>query len=225
MTLLYPIGDMSASSNNGTIDSISYGFFEPNGGCQSSPSYHNIHTKFQNQTILATKKAESTLNISYEYENIFDGEFKQIQHFLDNVDESLTPFFVVDLSKGVIPTAIDGSWVVSLSNTRLFSSIPNKKGYYVFLYNGASWKFGTVSTITANTSITISISSNFGNLLVAEAGIVTGPKATHVYPIYECYAMPNALDGMKKGEYINNDDADRGFLRSGSIGFVSKYKV
>ena len=152
---IFPIGTAVAATNLATIDSKKYAFFEPNKSVSSNKMHTTLVTRFENQSMLTRKKAEPFLMITYEYEDIFDREYRQVEHFLDDVDDALTSFRVVDLSKGKKPSAItdsSGDWVVSISNTRMYSATANLRADSAFVWNGRAWKEGSVSAITANTS-------------------------------------------------------------------------
>lgn len=225
---LFPIGTMSAASGTGTIDAVSYSFFEPNGGASSSLSFTSLITRFQNMSIVARKKADPYLTINYEYNNIYSSEYRQIEHFLYSKDDAVNSFYVVDLSKGELPTAMNTSstWTASIANTRLYSTVTNKKSNYVFFSNGVSWKIGTISTVNTNVSVVCDVDTNdFGVLTDTEGAVITGNRRTMIYPMYQCFATPNSLNSFKTDQYWNNNDSNRGFLYSGNISFISKYKV
>jgi len=224
---LYPIGLIAAASDAGTLDSVSYSLFEPNKKCSSQSIHDILTTKFQDQTMLARKKSFPFLTIQYEYENIFDREFRQIEHFVAEMEDALTSFFVVDFSKGLTPSGITdstGDWVVAITNTRLFSEVANQKAHRAFVYNGSSWKEGPITAITTNTSITVDVdTSNYGALALASAN-----SSSIVYPMYQVYFSSNVLQNFSTSVYIEEDrnlTDDGGFMRSGSMGFISKYKV
>lgn len=226
---LFPLGTLSAASGTGTISGVNYNFFEPNKNSNSFPTHSSLQTRFQNQTLLTRKTAEPYLNILYEYNNIFASEYRQIEHFIDDVEDATTSFYVIDLSKGELPSAIDTSstWTPSISNTRLYSAVTNMKANYLFFYNGVKWKIGLVTSVTANTSITTNVGgTNYGTLSDAEGAVVTGDQATFIYPVYCCYLIPNQLAGFKRTNYWPNADSENcGPMYSGSISFVSKFKV
>jgi len=225
--LLFPIGTISASNDSGTMDSIGYNFFEPNAGCNDNYQFDILTSMFQNKIMLTRKRSEKTLAVEYRYDNIFDREYRQIEHFLENIDESLTSFWVVDFNKGETPSSVtdsSGDWVVAISNTRLYSIITNQKAYRAFLKYGNSWKEGVVNSISTNTSITVDVdANNYGNLSLVNANL----HAT-LYPMYEMYAMQNSVSNLKTTVYVPamlNINQVGGWMRSGNISFVSKYKV
>lgn len=225
---LFPIGSLSANSDTGTIDSITYSFFEPNNGCISNRVYNTLVTQFYDQTMLARKKALPHLTLQYTYDNIWDREFRQIEHFIDEMEDALNPFWVIDLSKGSTPTSVTdsgGDWVVAITNTQLYSTTANMKAHRAFVYNGVSWKEGPVTSINTNTNITIDVdTSDYGNLALATANL-----DSIVYPMYEVYVPPNILQNFRLGPFIDEDrgstSVDGGFMRSGTVSFISKYKV
>jgi hypothetical protein len=225
---LFPTGTMASGSDNGTIDFVSYSFFEPNVKALSSPTFTSLVSRFQNQTILARKKADPYLTLTYEYNNIYLSEYQQIEHFIDSKEDAVNSFYVVDLSKGILPTAIDTSstWTASIPNTRLYDTVQNQKANYMFFYNGRTWKLGTVSTVNANVSVVCNVdSNNYGAMTDAEGAIITDPEMTMVYPVYQCFANPGGINSFKTTVYWSNEDSERGFMYSGNLSFITKYKV
>lgn len=225
---IFPLGTLSGGSASGTITSVSYTFFEPNVRAYSRPVFTSLVTRFQNQTILSRKKADPYLLINYEYKDIFLREYKQIEHFIDYKEDAVNSFYVIDLSKGETPTAINTSstWTASIPNTRLYSLVQNQKANYVFFYNSIDWKIGTITGLTANTSIVCNVdTNNFGTLSDTDGAVVTGIRATMIYPVYECYVIPNSLNSFKTTNYWASTDSNRGHMYSGTISFCTKYKV
>jgi hypothetical protein len=225
---LFPIGTMADGSDNGTIDSVSYSFFEPNVRATSSPKFTSLVSRFQNQTILARKKADPYLTLNYEYNNIYASEYQQIEHFIDSKEDAVNSFYVVDLSKGTLPTAINTSstWTASIANTRLYDTVTNQKANYMLFYNGVTWKLGTVTTVNANVSVVCNVdTNNYGAMTDAEGAIITEPIMTMVYPVYQCFTPPGSLESFKTTVYWSNEDENRGFLYSGNLSFVTKYKI
>jgi len=224
---LFPFGTLSSGSANGTIDGVSYSFFEPNVRCTSVDTYTSLVTRFQNQTILARQKANPYLIITYEYNNIYQQEYNQIAHFISNKNESVNSFYVVNLDEGIVPSSIDTSstWTPAINNTRLFSATSNTKSNYVFFYNGINFKIGTITAVTTNTSLTCNVdTNNYGTLSDSDGATVSGSRLTMIYPIYEVYLNPNSLGSFQRGDYWPQTP-NKGFLHSGSLSFVSKYKI
>ena len=224
---IFPIGTISAASSSGTMDSVSYTMFEPNLKCNSQKSFNILTTRFEDQTLLARKKSEPRIAITYEYSDIFDREFRQIEHFTEDVEDALNSFHVVDFNRGLTPSSVtdsSGDWVVAIGNTKDYSTTTNKKANRAFLWDGLTWKEGDVVTVTTNTSIKVNVDgSNYGSLVVARAN-----TDAMVYPLYECYFNPNVLQNFKPTKFFQGDTsltADGGFMKSGSIIFTSKYKV
>jgi hypothetical protein len=224
---IFPIGTISADSSSGTVDDISYDMFEPNLSCRSTPVYNILVEKFEQQTMHTRKKSEAMMVFLYEYDNILDREYRQIEHFIHDKEGSLTSFYLVDFSKGITPSSISessGDWVISIDDTRLFSSITNKKSYHGFVWDGLNWKEGTIASISDNTSITLDVdTNNYGGLSLANA-----QKNGILYPMYIVYAAEGIISNFKNTVFIDgsiNKSSDGGWMRSGSANFVSKYKI
>lgn len=219
---LFPIGTISGGSNSGTVDGVSYSLFEPNNGATSQIVYTNLYTRYSDQTLLTRQKALPILTLKYDYSDILSREFNQIEHFVNNKTGGLTSFYTVDWSQIIVPTSIDGSYDITLSNTRLFSSTSYYKSNWVFFWNGADWKLGSVSSVTTNTSITTNVTADYGELSAADvqkSGVV-------IYPVYQVYFADNPIQDFNKSKFFNHeDDQDYGYMFSGSITFMSKYKV
>lgn len=224
---IFPIGEVSASTSSGTIDSVSYSMFEPNVRAYSRKEYINLVTTFQNKNVLTRKKADPFLHILYEYDNIFAREYRQIADFVDEMDEVLTSFWVVDWSMAHTPTSVidaSGDWTAAIDNTRLFSTTANMKSWKAFFWDGVNWKVGNVDSISANTSITVDVDGDdYGGLTLANANL-----SANVYPIYQCYCAPNTMQSFKTTYHIKGDvsvNKDGGYMYSGNIAFTSKYRV
>lgn len=230
MSYLFPIGTISSLSSSGVIDGISYSLFEPNNGCISVDNYNNLVHEFDNKTLFTRQKALPFISILYSYENIWTREYNQIRQFVNLVDDSLISFLAVDWSKGQEPSSISGTdWstanVISIDDTSLYSSITNYKSNTVLIWDGGSdWKIGTVSLVTANTSITVNVTgNNYGALSFTNAN-----SLGYIYPIYTCYLQAGALANFSKGEYIKQPvglNQIGGFLYSGTISLRGKYKI
>lgn len=222
---LYPIGTVATGTSLGTIDNVSYKMFEPNSGCKSIKVHSNLLTTFQDKAILARKKAEPYLNIVYEYTYIFDREFKQIEHFVDSVDDSLTTFYTVAWDRGSSPDSIAssaGTWRVTIDYTRDYSATSNMKSNYMLVSDGKKWKMGDVSEISANNYVDVSVDE--GALTHSSIEI----KKILVYPVYEVRFLDNVLNNFEKLVYWNDTisrTAPGGMMRSGNTTFISKYKV
>jgi len=223
---IFPIGDIAAVSNQGTIGGVSYSLFEPNDNCKSHAVYNILQTQFGDQSLLTRKKSSQFLQISYNYDNIFTREFRQIERAADDVDESLTSLYVVDFSRGISPSNVASAgakWTVLVDDTYFYSATAGYKANRALLWNGIAWKEGPVSGLTLNASITVDIqTSRYGALPLADA--VNGM----VYPLYECYIGQGAIQNFKPGQYWEEDvttGEPGGYMYSGELTFVSKYKL
>jgi len=227
MASLFPIGTIAQDSDSGTIDGVSYALFEPNAGCSVSRMYNVLTTMFENKTLSTRKKAEPYITVTYNYNNIFSREYLQIEHFIDSVaEDALNSFFVVDFSHGqsCSITSPVTNWVVAIDNTRLYSAIANQRADNAVLWDGSgSFMLSDVVTVTTNTSITLDYTTYYGNLSEANAD-----SYGMLFPVYTVYAVPNSLSGFKPTEYWDDDISlshDGGYMYSGSIGFIGKYRV
>lgn len=225
--ILFPIGDLSASVNTGAISGINYSFFEPNKGCFSKRQYYNLSTKFELVTMLTRKKAEPTLFIEYDFEDIYSKEFRQVEAFVDYMDGSLTSFWMVDLSKGTSPSSVTDSgsdWVATIDDTSLYSTVANQKATHTFFWHRGKYKEGAVLSISTNTSITVDVDTdNFGALSLSDANL-----HAMVYPMYQVYFTENTLDNFKVTNYLEDSitlSKSGGNLYSGTLSAVTKYKV
>ena len=65
--IIFPCGTVSAASNTGTVDSVSYSIFEPNNGCSSQTIHNILTTVFENKMRLTRKKGQPYIIINYKY--------------------------------------------------------------------------------------------------------------------------------------------------------------
>lgn len=225
MANLFPIGTISATSDSGTLESVSYNIFEPNNNVVSYPIYDILVSKFENQTPLTRKKKDPYLMIEYSYSNIFTREYRQLKHFIDVMDDALTSFYIVDFSEGQTPTSVTesgGDWIVVIDNTRLYSTTTNHKACRAFIWNGRSWKEGPITSISTNTSVTVDVdTSNYGGLSVTDAN-----SNGMIYPIYTVYFAQESISNFKPSTFIPgkiSTSKDGGYMYSGTLTFISKY--
>lgn len=223
---IFPIGNTQTASNFGTLDGQYYEMFEPNAGCKAVPTYSTHLTTFKDQILQTRQKAKPYKVVSYNYENIFDREYSQIEHFTEDVEESLTSFYIVDWSKPRSVNAVGSSggvWTVHTNDTREYSAIPNQKANRVFIWSGSKFKVGQILSMTTNASIRIDVSSNIGALSNTAASV-----ESRIYPLYECYMQPNSLANFNVTDYWDEDvgfGLDGGYRQTGNIAFVTKYKI
>ena len=223
---IYPLGTVSAASNQGAIGGVNYNMFEPNESCQSWPVHNILQTKYGEQSILTRKKSAPYLQMSYNYSNIFNREYRQIERVIMDIDESLNPIFVVDFSRGTSPSNVatgGATWTVDVDDTYFYSATPGFKSNRAFLWNGRAWKEGLVTSVTLNTSIVVDIqNNNYGALPLADA-----PQGM-VYPLYECHMAAGSQSNFKPGAYWQEDittGEPGGYMFSGNINFVSRFKL
>lgn len=223
---IFPIGDAAGASSQGTINGISYSLFEPNANCQSNPLFAILQTKYQDQTMITRKRAAPFLTMVYNYNNIFTREYRQIAHFIQSVDESLTSFYVVDFSGGMTPSAVasvGNKWVYTVDDTHFYSATPFFKANRAVAWNGQNWKEGPIQGVTLNATFSVDVfTNNFGAMTLADAA------NGMVYPMYEVFAVANLLGNFKPGPYWEEDittGQPGGYMYSGNANFVSRYKV
>jgi len=226
---LFPIGTVTASSNQGTIEGISYSMFEPNARCRSRVIFVNLSVTYENVTMDTREKAQPNLSLQFDYDGIFTREFRQLEHFIYSVRAELTPFYIVDFSQGISPSSVTttSNWVAYLDNTRLFSTVSNYKANWVFFWNASAWKLGQVSTVSTNTYISCNVSDDYGAMSTEQAQIVTGNLKTLVYPVYEVHLI-GGIDSFEPQDYVDKPvtlTTDGGLTYSGKLMFTSRYKV
>lgn len=223
---IFPIGNVVVASNLGAINGVPLAMFEPNMECKSQAVHTILQTRYGDQSIITRKKAQPFMQISYNYDNIFTREYRQIERAVMDVDESLTPLYVVDFSRGISPTSVAtgaAKWTVSIDDTYFYSATAGYRANRAFLWDGKAWKEGAVTGVTLNTDITVSIQTNrFGGMPLADAA------AGMVYPMYEAYIGAQSLQNFKPGVYWWEDiktGESGGYMYTGNINFSSKYKV
>jgi len=224
---LFPIG-LVGSTSKGTLNSISYSLFEPNNGCKSFEQFNNLVNMFETQTMTTRQKALPILSIEYTYNNIYDREFRQMEHFLYSVASGkLNPFYAVDWSRGqkfIGDGAFDASTNMTVTNSIHYSATTNYKSNWVLVWSGYQFKIGTIIAIPDAVTIRADFtSSNLGNLTYAKAS-----SMAIIYPIYEVYSTVENLQEFSVQGFADNkfvSPQDSGYMRSGSILFVSKYKI
>jgi len=223
---LFPIGTVASQVSTGLVEGVSYNMWEPNARCHSNEIHTILTTSFQDQTMLTRKKAAPHLVINYEYDNIFDKEYRQIEHFVYTKDDGLTSFYTVDWSKAQNPSvvaSITNKWRVTVDNTRLYSEVTNYKANKILLWNGSKWKLGDITKVNTNATIALDMTYHRGSLKYSETG------AALMYPVYEVFFSQNALSGFKTTEYVDDENISTtgsgGYMRSGVLTFLSKYKV
>ena len=223
--LIFPIGTAVAATSFGTIDSRTYKIFEPNNGANSFINDNVLITSFEQMTTLTRKKSSPSLTIQYSYNDIYNDEFRQIEHFVESASEgALTSFYIVDFSRGQTPTnvaSVSNDWSISINDTRFYSTTQNQKANHAVVWDGKRYKEGQVSVLSANASITLDINTNnYGSLPLTKAqsdGIL--------YPLYEVYLPQSAMGSFKQTQYWNDKSVHKGFMRTGDLGFVTRYKV
>lgn len=211
---LFPIGDVDGTSSHGHLYGVSYSFLEPNEGCDGS-YLRNIQTLTMQDKLIDTYKRNNPFRqIEYRYKDILDKEFTPIKKFARLVEGGLTSFHVVDLSAGEYKGTIETPYSVALDYVGYYSTLSTSGAYYAFIWNGTDFMIGSVSTLSTTT---ITLTHVYG---------VTTVTAATVYPIYEVYVQPGGLDSFKTTVFNKEPTStSHGWLRDGSVTFVTKYPV
>jgi len=234
MPSLFPIGAVANDSSKGTLDAYSFDLFEPNNGVHSIVTYGNLVTGFENQTMQTRKKNSPTITITYNYDNIWSREFRQIERFVQSVEGNLTSFLVVDWSKGRKPYEIANSaglWTITIYGRREFSATVNYKADNAIVWDGVNWKLGDIINHPVHQiNLDTGTVASYGGLLRSNA---VANKAL-VYPVYQVYLSPDSMSSFKTTGYVKEDNesvtsnlnvGDGGYTYSGVISFLSKFKV
>ena len=223
--LVFPVGTINSSDSTGTLNSITYTMWEPNNGCSSNRIYHNIVSKFESGILTTRQKAEPLIAIHYNYENIFHKEFKQIEHFVRHRKAELNSFYTVDWSSGHTPDSVaslvSGRWKVVIDSTLDYSATGNMKANFGMLWDGNKFRIGQIYSV--NTATSIDLSLQYGNLTLTSA-----QNEANLYPLYEVYFTQDPIQGFQPTQYIGGDLSNTdfaGYMRSGTVSFISKYKV
>lgn len=213
---LFPIGTVDSTSSQGTIDSISNLFFEPNDGVTGGAPKFNMNViKVKDQFINTYKTGVASKQFGYKYKNIFDREYRILDSFVTFVEGSLTSFFAVDLSTSdYLLGTITDSTSISTNISRYFSSTLHTKANHAFIWNGIDFMIGTINDLNT-TSITIS--HTYGKSSI--------PNSPMLYPIYEVYLTTDFSSAFTPDVYYKTVGVDRGWIRSGALAFITKYGV
>jgi len=221
---LFPCGTINSSDSTGTINNLTYSLWEPNDGCSSNKIFYNIVSQFENQILTTRQKAEPALSIIYKYTDIFNKEFVQIRHFVEKVGGDLNPFYTIDWSNGYTPSvvaSVTGGWQIVIDTTSDYSATSHMKSNYVLVWDGLSFRVGNVTNINSATRLTFS--KDYGNLTLSNA-----QDNSNVYPIYKVYFSQNPLANFEPSVYIGGNLSKTefsGWMRQGTINFITKYKV
>ncbi len=222
--ILFPCGTINSSDSTGTLNHVTYTIFEPNENSSSKKIYYNLISSYETQILTTRQKAEPSLSITYTYKNIFNKEFQQIKHFVNHRSAELSSFYTINWETGFTPTtvaSVAGNWQIVGDSTLDYSATSNMKSNYMILWDGNKFRVGNVTAINSATRLTIN--PTYGNL-----GLSDAQSDANSYPVYEVRFSENPLNNFETTEYIggtlsNSDFA--GYMHSGTVSFISKYKV
>ena len=227
---LFPLGyvasDNSNSKGNFVASQLSASatneLFEPNAGANKVKVGFTAMSNMENRTIWTRKIGEHRHKIEYNYENIFNWEFKQIRRFMRDVASYGTnSFYVIDFSSGQKITALatGANWNASIYDTTDFSATSGEGGRYVCIWYPHKKKFrvGIISTKVDDSSIEFSNTSDFGDLQDFSVGNV------YAYPMYRCYLADVNEDFRTTGFIDTHLNASFvGPVRSGTVRFLQR---
>ncbi len=179
-------------------------------------------SEMENRAIWTRKIGEHRHNIQYNYDNIFNWEFKQIRRFLRDVAEyQANSFYVVDFSSGQKITALatGANWNASVYDTTDFTATSGEGGRYVCIWypNQSKFRVGIISTKVEDSSIQFSNTSDFGDLEDFSLGKV------FAYPMYRVYLVDDD-EGFEVTNFVDaNENASFvGPVRRGELNFIQR---
>ena len=177
----------------------------------------------ENRAIWTRKVGEHRHTIQYNYNNIFNWEFRQIRRFLRDVaDYKANSFYIVDFSSGQKVTALatgGGIWNASIYDTTDFTATSAEGGKFVCIWypNQSKFRIGGISTKAEDSSITFSDSDDYGDLEDFSLGKV------FAYPMYRVYLVDDK-EGFEVTNFVDvNENASfAGPVRSGELNFIQR---
>jgi len=227
---IFPIGYIASTNTNskgnfvsGQISASATNYlFEPNAGCNKTKVGFAAMSTMENRTIWTRQIGEHRHKLEYNYENIFNWEFKQIRRFMRDVGNyGVNSFYVIDFSSGQKVTALatGATWNASIYDTTDFSATAGEGGKYVCVWYPHKTKFrvGAISTKVEDSSITFSNVSDFGDLQDFSIGKV------YAYPMYRCY-LAESNEDFKVNDIVdaNLNASFVGPVRSGKVTFIQR---
>jgi len=227
---IFPIGYIASTNTNSKGNFVASQLsasatnllFEPNAGCNKVKAGYTSMSTMENRAIWTRKIGEHRHRIEYNYDNIFNWEFKQIRRFIRDVAEFGTnSFYVVDFSSGQKVTALatGATWNASIYDTTDFSATSGEGGRYTCIWYPHKKKFrvGIISTKVDDSSIQFANTSDFGDLEEFSVGQV------YAYPMYRCY-LADPTEDFKVTDFIDTHLSASfvGPVRSGTLKFMQR---
>ena len=228
---MFPIGYVATSNANSKGSFVSGQLaasatnimFEPNAGCNKEKEGYSLISEMENRAIWTRKVGEHRHTIQYNYNNIFNWEFRQIRRFLRDVaDYKANSFYIVDFSSGQKVTALatgGGIWNASIYDTTDFTATSAEGGKFVCIWypNQSKFRIGGISTKAEDSSITFSDSDDYGDLEDFSLGKV------FAYPMYRVYLVDDK-EGFEVTNFVDvNENASfAGPVRSGELNFIQR---
>jgi hypothetical protein len=224
---VFPIGFIASTNTVSKGSYVSGGteenpMFEPNQGCGKVKLGYSAQSPVENRAIWTRKIGEHRHSLTYNYDKIWNSEFKQIRRFIRDVASfKVNSFYVVDFSSGqrISALATGANWNASIYDTTDFSATSGEGGNYCCIWHPDTRQFriGIISTKMEDSYIQFSNDSDFGDLQKFKAGV------TFAYPMYRCFMKDDKEDFKVKAFVDPTVNASfAGPVRSGKVNFVQR---
>jgi hypothetical protein len=224
---VFPIGYIASTNTISAGSWVSGGteenlLFEPNKKCNKIKVGFSGMSTMENRAIWTRKLGEHRHTLVYEYENIWNHEFKRIRKFVRDVAQfKVNSFYVVDFSSGqkISALATGANWNASVYDTTDFSATSGEGGNYCCVWHPNTQKFrmGIVNVKNDDSSIGFPNTSDFGNLQAFTAG------ETYAYPMYRVF-LADDKENFKLNAHVDAhlNASFAGPVRSGSVKFLQR---
>ena len=222
------VGDNNAYSKGSfveaDVDIIDNVLKEPDSIIENRMIGHSAVSNTTTRPLRSRKIWDYRHNLAYNYDNIYQSDYKTIKEFGNRIGKQQNEdFYVIDFSQGQKVTGFaesGGDYNASISNTYSFSEDEYEGGNYVCVRNGENKEFriGKITSIEDNSSITFSDSDDYGSL-----DSFTAHK-TMAYPMYKVYLSEKQEKFQMIGQVNTYLEASiAGPIRRGSVNFRQKY--
>ncbi len=230
--VIFPIGyiDNAQTTSKGSftepsiaiLDKRNNELFEPNKGSNKIIRGHTLRTKGRATPMETREVSEERHEFTYNYENIWNSEYRIIKRFVKDIsDHNTYSFRLVDFSSGVKVTGLATTGVAtynaSLHNTEDFTTASGRGGNYICVRNGRSRKLriGKVASVVPDSSISFQASpEGYGNLATAIE------NETYAYPLYKVFITGRGLNFKTTGYADTTEVASyAGPVKTGVIRF------
>jgi len=224
---VFPIGYIASTNTNSAGSWTSGGteenlLFEPNKGCNKTKIGFSGMSTMENRAIWTRKLGEHRHSFTYEYDKIWNHEFKRLRRFVRDVAQfKVNSFYIVDFSSGqkISALATGANWNASIYDTTDFSATSGEGGNYCCIWHPQTQKFriGIINVKNDDSSIGFPNTSDFGNLQAFTVG------ETYAYPMYRVFLADDKEDFKVKAHVDPHLNASfAGPVRSGSFKFMQR---